>query len=61
MDKETMKKMGFEKEMELIGESKCPFCEKTIDAVTEFKDSASEEEYRVSGLCQLCQDDVFGG
>lgn len=27
---------------------------------TEFKDKASELEYTVSGLCQKCQDDVFG-
>lgn len=28
--------------------------------VTDFKDDRSEAEYRISGLCQGCQDDVFG-
>jgi hypothetical protein len=27
----------------------------------EFKDEVSEHEYRISGLCQTCQDDIFGG
>lgn len=29
------------------------------DAV-EFRDALSEKEYRISGLCQKCQDSVFG-
>lgn len=28
---------------------------------TEFKDDLSRREYRISGLCQKCQDKVFGG
>ena len=27
---------------------------------TEFKDAISVREYRISGLCQKCQDAVFG-
>ncbi len=26
----------------------------------EFRDELSEREYRISGLCQECQDSVFG-
>lgn len=26
-----------------------------------FRDALSEKEYRISGLCQECQDSVFGG
>lgn len=26
-----------------------------------FKDALSEREYTISGLCQSCQDEVFGG
>lgn len=29
-------------------------------AVGDFKDDLSEGEYRLSGLCQICQDDLFG-
>lgn len=25
-----------------------------------FEDAASEKEYRISGLCQTCQNEVFG-
>ena len=28
---------------------------------TEFKDDLSRKEYTISGLCQKCQDEVFGG
>tara|TARA_B100001964_G_C14125849_1_gene550512 strand:- start:906 stop:1118 length:213 start_codon:yes stop_codon:yes gene_type:complete len=27
----------------------------------EFKDEVSKKEYTISGLCQKCQDKVFGG
>lgn len=27
---------------------------------TEFRDALSRKEYRISGLCQECQDSVFG-
>ncbi|MEM3908185.1 MAG: hypothetical protein QXV17_07195 [Candidatus Micrarchaeaceae archaeon] len=34
----------------------CRFCGKPI---TKFRDEASEREYRLSGLCQRCQDRMF--
>lgn len=34
----------------------CPFC----DIIpTTFRDERSWEEFRISGLCQSCQDDLF--
>jgi len=41
-----------------IKEHKCALCKE--DAGT-FRDSLSEKEYGISGMCQSCQDDVFGG
>jgi len=35
----------------------CVFCKKEI---TGFKDAISIREYEISGLCQECQDSVFG-
>lgn len=35
----------------------CPVCKSNISA---FKDKASYHEFCLSGLCQNCQDDVFG-
>lgn len=37
----------------------CPFCGKTINPETEFRDDLSLKEYGISGLCQKCQDEVF--
>lgn len=39
---------------------KCSFCGKLIDLKTEFVDSLSLKEYRISGFCQKCQNKVFG-
>lgn len=36
----------------------CPFCSKPVG---EFKDEISKKEHEISGLCQACQDSVFGG
>lgn len=35
----------------------CTMCKKPA---IEFKDFLSEKEYRISGLCQQCQDEIFG-
>jgi len=34
----------------------CTWCKNPI---TEFKDKLSKKEYRISGMCQKCQDDTF--
>ena len=34
----------------------CPTCGGTI---SKFRDELSEREYRISGMCQKCQDEVF--
>ena len=31
------------------------------ESVGKFKDTLSVQEYRISGLCQACQDSVFSG
>ena len=28
---------------------------------TDFRDDVSRREYTISGMCQMCQDKVFGG
>ena len=37
----------------------CVFCHKPIK-MEDFRDALSIKEYRISGLCQKCQDDTFG-
>lgn len=36
----------------------CPTCQ---GDVTEFRDALSLKEFGISGMCQKCQDSVFGG
>ncbi len=35
----------------------CVFCHKEA---TEFRNEISRKEYKISGICQACQDDTFG-
>jgi len=37
----------------------CPVCKKEIKD-EDFRDALSKKEYRISGLCQECQDKAFG-
>lgn len=50
----------FPEETKQIEKGNCPFCKKKID-ITTFKDSLSYKEFKISGLCQECQDETFGG
>ena len=36
----------------------CTWCKQPV---TGFNDELSQREYRISGFCQSCQDEVFGG
>lgn len=42
---------------ETIQQSKCVTCGKPA---TEFRDALSRKEYTISGMCQECQNSVFG-
>lgn len=45
--------------VESIKSDKCVFGDPPHDA-TEFRNEVSQKEYRISGLCQSCQDLIFG-
>jgi hypothetical protein len=51
---------GFDKEVELVDRGQCPFCQKPVDPES-FRDDLSRKEFKISGLCQKCQDEMFGG
>jgi hypothetical protein len=40
-----------------IADKKCPSCEKPIGT---FRNAISIKEYAISGLCQECQDSIWG-
>ena len=43
--------------LDAIELNQCPVCNAQI---TQFRDKLSEREYEISGMCQHCQDQVFG-
>lgn len=55
-----LKLFGFNKEVENVEKGSCPFCSKQIDPETEYRDELSKKEYGISGMCQKCQDRIFG-
>ena len=60
MNKDIMKMAGFKREVKEVEMGNCPFCHKKIVAGS-FRDALSAKEYEISGLCQSCQDEMFGG
>jgi hypothetical protein len=46
--------------------NRCVMCSKAVDpigtdpAMGGFRDALSAKEYRISGMCQDCQDKIFG-
>ena len=40
-------------------EGKCPFCGKKVTE-DELRNELSKREFEISGLCQKCQDEVYG-
>ena len=56
LDKYAMKAFGRSR-TESINKNVCVDCGCTA---TNFEDSLSRKEYSISGLCQACQDKMFG-
>lgn len=59
MNKDLMNLLGFDKELDLVKNKKCPSCGQGIDE-SAFDSECSRNEYTISGLCQECQDSIFG-
>lgn len=49
----------FEKMLDNKANGKCPFCGKTVNE-HDFHDELSKKEFKISGLCAECQEEVFG-
>jgi len=60
MKKEIMRAMGLGAEVDRVEKGLCPFCEKKVEE-KDFRDELSRKEFKISGLCQKCQDATFGG
>jgi hypothetical protein len=42
----------------VVGE--CVVCGKSVDVNKDFRDRLSQQEYKISFMCQDCQDSVYG-
>jgi predicted RNA-binding Zn-ribbon protein involved in translation (DUF1610 family) len=60
MNKNIMRSLGLGAAVDAVDAGKCPTCGKSINRDTEFRDALSRKEFGVSGMCQSCQDSVFG-
>jgi len=43
----------------LKAEGRCPLCAEMVDT-NAFRNEISKREFRISGICQVCQDRFFG-
>lgn len=59
MNPEIMKQTGFTQAVKDVNMGNCPFCKKEVNP-EDFKDALSKKEFFISGLCQDCQDEMFG-
>ena len=50
--------MGFGDQVDLVEKGQCPFCKKQVEP-GKFKDELTLKEYRISGMCEKCQNDFF--
>jgi len=58
MNEELLRKLRFNRQADAVKQGKCPTCGETID-LDDFKDDLSRREFRISGMCQKCQDKTF--
>jgi hypothetical protein len=58
LDTDIKRLTGIDRKKAIIDKI-CPFCHKPVD-VNKFRDEQSRKEFRISGLCQNCQDKMFG-
>ena len=59
MNKNLMRQYGFGKQVDAVEHSFCPTCQKPI-VMEDFRNAISVKEYKISGMCQKCQDSIFG-
>lgn len=58
MNKDLMKAAGFGEEVQAVLLGLCPFCKEKVYK-EDFEDPLSLSEYKISWLCQKCQDKTF--
>lgn len=59
MNEKIMRQMGFGAAADAFSRGECPFCGTMVDVDKDFRDEVSRREFKISGLCQACQDETF--
>jgi hypothetical protein len=59
MNKAIIKTIFGQEVIDKIENQVCPTCDKAIK-IEDFRDELSVKEYTISGMCQECQDSIFG-
>lgn len=59
MNDEIMRQVGFGDKVDLKNNGQCPNCKAKVNS-NSFRDDVSRREFKISGLCQKCQDEIFG-
>ena len=54
-----LRKLRFWQKVTMFKDYRCPICEERVNK-GEFRNEAFMREFKSSGLCQECQDTVFG-
>jgi hypothetical protein len=57
--KQLLKAAGFGNEVQRVEHGFCPLCSRPV-CMDDFKDDLSRQEYQISGMCAICQDEMFG-
>lgn len=58
MNKEIMREVGFGDFVDSVENKLCPFCKKLVNE-NEFETELERKEFKISGLCKKCQDEIF--
>ena len=57
--KSFLRSLVFGREVSIVEECRCPLCTERVEE-DEFRNEVFMKEFESSGLCQGCQDTVFG-
>jgi len=59
MNIQILEALGLAEHIKLVEQGMCPACGNLV-IVEDLKNEISIAEHKISGLCQICQDDIFG-
>ena len=62
MNEDIMRAVGMGHKVDLFKAGKCTDCEKVVNTnvvCDEFTDELSRKDYKITGMCQACQDSMY--